>query len=226
MLINISREYSELNGSFLIADLAGYSSLTEVHGDISAADFVSRFIEIVNESLIDETKLVDQIGDEGLITSASPESILRTAIELFKRTEREPEFPSLHIGIHTGKVIKRAGKYFGNTINLTSRICSYSRAGQILCSEEFINAIQNSNEFEYIKLGDVRFKNVSRPVSIYEIVTNSDRTKMKIDPVCKMQVDTSISQVKTTYTGKTFFFCSEDCYRKFINNPLIYNDNQ
>jgi class 3 adenylate cyclase len=224
MVTDMNKEDTEVNASFLIADLAGYSSLTEVHGDISAADSVSKFQEIVNESLIDEAKLVNQIGDEVLITSTNPESILRMAKELFNRTEREPEFPSIHIGIHIGNVVKREGKYYGNTINLTSRICSYSLAGQILCSEEFIYAVKDSYEFEFIKLGDVQFKNVSKPVSIYEIVTNSENTKTKIDPVCKMQVDTTNSQTLTTYKNKTYFFCSEDCYKKFIINPVIYID--
>ncbi len=145
---DISTDSIEINASFLIADLAGYTSLTEIHGDLSAANLVSRYIEIVKESLKEDTNLVEQIGDEVLITSGKPKSILKTAINIFNKTEKEPNFPSIHIGLHAGKVIKQAGRYFGNTLNLTSRICSYSRAGQILCSHEcFKKFINNPGDF-------------------------------------------------------------------------------
>ena len=146
---DISTDSIEINASFLIADLAGYTSLTEVHGDLSAADLVSRYIEIVKESLEEDTNLVEQIGDEVLITSGNPKSILKTAINIINKTEKEPNFPSVHIGLHPGKVIKRTGRYFGNTLNLTSRICSYSRSGQILCSYKYSKKFIN-NPQDYI----------------------------------------------------------------------------
>lgn len=62
----------EIAALFLIADLAGYISLTEVHGNLSAADIISRFIEIVKESLKEDTNLVNQNGDEVLITYCNP----------------------------------------------------------------------------------------------------------------------------------------------------------
>jgi class 3 adenylate cyclase len=37
----------EIHGVFLIADLSGYTALTEAHGNISAAQIVKRYVEIV-----------------------------------------------------------------------------------------------------------------------------------------------------------------------------------
>jgi len=209
----------EIDASFLITDLAGYTSLTEVHGDLSAADLVSRYIEIVKESLEEDTALVEQIGDEVLITSSNPESILKTAINIFNKTENEPNFPSIHIGLHAGKVIKRDGRYFGNTLNLTSRICSYSRGGQLLCSREIVEFVQDTGKYNFIKLGDIRFKNVTNPIAVYEIIIKSNKNNLSIDPICKMQVDIDNPPSKIPYKDKTYFFCSYECSKKFINNP-------
>jgi adenylate cyclase len=209
----------EINASFLIADLAGYTSLTETHGDLSAANLISRYIEIVQESLKDNTTLVNKIGDEILLTSSNTKSVLITAINLLVKTENEPNFPSIHIGLHTGKVIKRAGQYYGNTLNLTSRICSYSRAGQILCSQEIVKAVENTGTYNFLKLGDVQFKNVTKSVAVYEIIINSKRKSLSIDPVCKMQVDINDPPAKIPYKNKTYFFCSYECSKKFIKNP-------
>ncbi|NHV07072.1 MAG: YHS domain-containing protein [Thaumarchaeota archaeon] len=45
---------------------------------------------------------------------------------------------------------------------------------------------------------------------------------MARDPVCKMEVDESKTQWKTTYEGKTYYFCSEDCLKSFESNPQKY----
>lgn len=219
---DISTDSIEINASFLIADLAGYTSLTEIHGDLSAADLVTRYIEIVKESLKEDTNLVEQIGDEVLITSGNPKSILKTAIDLFQKIEKEPNFPSIHIGLHAGQVIKRDRRYFGNTLNLTSRICSYSRPGQILCSHDFVKLVQKTGKYNFLKLGDVRFKNVTKSVAIYEILISLIRKKLSIDPVCKMQVDVDNPPAKITYKDNIYFFCSYECSKKFINNPEDY----
>lgn len=42
-----------------------------------------------------------------------------------------------------------------------------------------------------------------------------------IDPVCGMEVDPATA-VKTTYAGKTYYFCSEDEKAKFQKNPEQY----
>jgi len=41
----------EQNISILIADLSGYTALTETHGSISAADLINKYLDIVNASL-------------------------------------------------------------------------------------------------------------------------------------------------------------------------------
>jgi len=40
--------------AILIADLSGYTALTETHGASSAADLVDKYVEIVNNSLAGE----------------------------------------------------------------------------------------------------------------------------------------------------------------------------
>ncbi|MBT8373458.1 MAG: hypothetical protein KJN80_00945, partial [Deltaproteobacteria bacterium] len=65
---------------FLIADLAGYTALTEAHGDMSAARIVKRYVEIVNDNIFHGTKLVERVGDEVLMVSNDVSSIVQTAI--------------------------------------------------------------------------------------------------------------------------------------------------
>jgi len=42
---------------------------------------------------------------------------------------------------------------------------------------------------------------------------------MEKDPVCGMDVDPATVQHKSEHEGKTYYFCSSDCKRKFDQGP-------
>jgi YHS domain-containing protein len=46
------------------------------------------------------------------------------------------------------------------------------------------------------------------------------------DPVCGMDVDTNKAEDTSTYQGKSYYFCSEDCKNKFDKNPAQYAGGQ
>ncbi len=79
----------EMDVVFLVADLSGYTALTEAHGGESAASIVTRYFEIVQEVLQPDTILVERIGDEALIVSESAENLIRIAIDLQKAIEKK-----------------------------------------------------------------------------------------------------------------------------------------
>jgi YHS domain-containing protein len=45
---------------------------------------------------------------------------------------------------------------------------------------------------------------------------------MAIDPVCKMTVDEKTAKFKTSYQGKTYYFCAPGCKKAFEANPQKY----
>jgi Cu+-exporting ATPase len=42
------------------------------------------------------------------------------------------------------------------------------------------------------------------------------------DPVCGMQVDPQKAAGTSEYEGKTYYFCSAGCKKKFDTNPAQY----
>ena len=42
------------------------------------------------------------------------------------------------------------------------------------------------------------------------------------DPVCGMQVNPDSAHAKEMYGGKTYYFCSEHCLKKFRARPADY----
>ncbi|MGD0954385.1 MAG: YHS domain-containing protein [Methanotrichaceae archaeon] len=45
---------------------------------------------------------------------------------------------------------------------------------------------------------------------------------MAIDPVCKMSVDEKTAKLKSTYKGKTYYFCAPGCKKAFEEAPEKY----
>ncbi|HRF16542.1 MAG TPA: hypothetical protein PK977_00190 [Chitinophagaceae bacterium] len=43
--------------AILMADLSGYTALTEIHGASSAADLVDKYVEIVEKCLVGDSQL-------------------------------------------------------------------------------------------------------------------------------------------------------------------------
>lgn len=76
-----------------------------------------------------------------MFVSDSPEFLLATALKLAAYIASEENFLQVHGGLHYGKVLKRAGNYFGSALNLVSRIASKAVAGTFYCSDEFVNSI-------------------------------------------------------------------------------------
>jgi adenylate cyclase len=213
----------EVEVVFLIADLSGYTALTEVHGNIQAAGAVTRYAEIAHAALQPGARLVERVGDEVVIAAREAAAAVRTAIALRDLIDQEPLFPTVRCGIHAGTVVERGGQYFGGALNLTARVASHARAGQILCTAPVTTLAAALDKVEYQPLGEVRFKNIVDPVLVFEIVVGRRSTEaVVIDPVCRMQVRTEAAPARLPFDGQTYYFCSFDCARAFAERPERY----
>src|SRR5687768_15338521 len=114
----------EQNISILIADLSGYTALTETHGAAAAANTIDKFWNIVFDSLVGKTKVHQCIGDEVMMVSDSADDLLETAVLLNRNSLKENHFLQLHGGLHYGKILIHNNNYFGLPVNQTSRIAA------------------------------------------------------------------------------------------------------
>ena len=213
----------EIHGVFLIADLSGYTALTEAHGNISAAQIVKRYVEIVQECLRKDSQLVETVGDEVLIVGNDAPNLIQVGLRLREKVEKEPNFPAVHIGIHAGYVLEQDGKYFGSAVNVASRTAAHARAGQILCTDSIIELINDAETISYQPLGEVHFKNIVEPIFLFEIAADpSAQSSNLTDPVCQMQVKPDTAHGRLNYQGQNYFFCSFECARTFAIQPERY----
>ncbi len=199
----------EQNVAILIADLSGYTALTEAHGASEAADLIDIFMEIVNESLMGDSHLHQRTGDEVLLISSSADHIMETAGLLLQKTSGRNNFLQLHGGLHYGRILKRNNDYYGTTINLTARIAANARAGSFCCSAAFKNALAKEHEFNFQSKGNFCFKNISGENEIFELVAG-ETGSFTIDPVCRMLLNETEKAIRHP-DKQGLFFCSYDC---------------
>ena len=68
----------------------------------------------------------------------------------------------------------------------------------------------------------MRLKNLPEPVDLYEIVLSGVARECAIDPVCKMQVNTSHAAGHLHHNSQTYWFCSLACVERFAGQPSAY----
>ncbi|MES1222729.1 MAG: adenylate/guanylate cyclase domain-containing protein [Bacteroidota bacterium] len=205
--------------AILMADLSGYTALTETHGAKSAADLIDKYIGIAEYSLGDDCFLHERTGDQVMIVSNSPDSLLKTAIKIATITSREENFLQVHGGLHYGNVLKRNGSYFGSAINMAARIAAKAEAGSIWCSREFALAVEDSEEVAVKAKGSFQFKNITGKKEIFEI-TIANKTQAYIDPVCNM-VLLNLQNAFQHKTEHSKYFCSLLCREQYDSRRQV-----
>jgi adenylate cyclase len=212
----------EQNIAILIADLSGYTALTETHGAATAADLVDKYLEIVHESLVGESKLHQRVGDEVMIVSTSPDHLISTAIMLVQNCSKEHLFLQVHGGLHYGRILKRNDHYFGSPLNLTSRIAAKANNGTFWCSAEFVNALSDRSSFKFCSKGKHIFKNVSEENEVFELVIEHSNF-FHVDPVCRMLIHKKEMAIPHPHE-QDIFFCSENCLDIYMRNKVILSN--
>jgi adenylate cyclase len=211
----------EQNIAILIADLSGYTALTETHGAATAADLIDKFLEIVHESLVGESQLHQRVGDEVMIVSISPDHLISTAIMLLQNCAKEHHFLQVHGGLHYGRILKRNNHYFGSPLNLTSRIAGKASKGTFWCSAEFVNALPDRSSFTFCSKGKHSFKNVSEENEIFELmIEHPNPNFFHIDPVCRMLIHKRETAIPHPHE-QNIFFCSTNCFNIYMKNKVI-----
>jgi adenylate cyclase len=209
----------EENIAILMADLSGYTALTETHGSVSAADLIDKYVAIVENCLVGDSRLHERTGDEVMIISASPDCLLATSLLIMKETSGQENFLQVHGGLHLGKALKRNNSYFGAAINLTSRIAAKAKPGTFLCSEDFANSLSGKSLSGLTSAGKHSFKNVSEEREMFEI-SNENKNSFFVDPVCRMLILDTDRAIKHP-ESENIFFCSPGCLDIHIKNGPV-----
>ena len=146
------------------ADLVGF---TRLGGQVEVGELgtvAGRLASLAASVTVAPVRLVKTIGDAAMFVSPEPGALVEVALRLVDAFEEE-ELPSLRAGIATGPALVRAGDYYGNSVNLASRVTGVARPGSVLCTREVRDAAGDG--FTWSAAGRHRLKGVSGLTPLY-----------------------------------------------------------
>ena len=140
-------------------DISGYTRLTEERGDEAAADLATRLATLVRRASQEHGGTpVKWLGDGVMFYFREPGAAVVAALEMVEVVGRQ-NLPPAHVGVHAGPVVFQDGDYFGRTVNLASRIADYARPGEVLVSQEVVDAAEGG-PVTFTEIGPVELKGV------------------------------------------------------------------
>jgi len=206
----------------VFVDLAGFTALTEMHGDEQAADLAERFVSVTRNAIGLDDRLIKSIGDAVLFTSPAPGLALASLGRLMTECRASTSFPIPRAGLHHGPVVERGDDVFGTSVNLAARVAGQASAGEVLGTAEIATAARQAGIFA-ASIGTVQLRNLVAPVELFEIhLIEADADSYTVDPVCRMRVEPSHAAGWLRHGGTGWWFCSLECVAAFVNEPETY----
>lgn len=169
--------------TFLFTDLKGSTDLYERVGDLVAFDIVKEHFRILQEIIAAESgAVVKTIGDAVMATFPTPDRALAAALRIREamralNEEHQNEDLLLKIGIHEGPclavTLNDRQDYFGQTVNIASRVQCLAVSRSILATGSIVDHPQASEllEADGIKptVRRMSVRGVADEMAVYEI---------------------------------------------------------
>jgi adenylate cyclase len=147
-------------------DMTGYTRLTQERGDAAAAQLAEQLGRLVQRTSVKYGgRAVKWLGDGVMLHFPNPGPGVVAALEMVAGVV-EAGLPPAHVGLHAGPVIFQEGDYYGQTVNVAARIAEYARPGEVLVSQEVVDASAGA-AVAFQEVGPVELKGVSGAMRLH-----------------------------------------------------------
>jgi class 3 adenylate cyclase len=179
----IGQRLKILSLTFLFSDLKGSTELYERVGDLVAFDLVNEHFRLLQEIIASERgAVVKTIGDAVMATFETPDRAIAAAIRMREAmsdlgAERHHQSLLLKMGIHEGSclavTLNEQQDYFGQTVNIASRVQGLAASRSIMVTEQVVENVQASALIDTTGLKPtlrrVALSGIADEMSVYEI---------------------------------------------------------
>jgi class 3 adenylate cyclase len=181
--LDVNQRLKILSLTFLFTDLKGSTELYERVGDLAAYDLVRSHFRVLQEIVGAESgAVVKTIGDAVMATFETPDKAVSAALKMRDgmnglNAERGHEDLLLKIGIHEGPCLavnlNDRHDYFGQTVNIASRVQNLAQSRAIYATEPVVEYPESTAILSHRGLTplpqQIQLKGVTETVKIYEI---------------------------------------------------------
>ncbi len=174
--------------AFIFSDVRGFTSFSEKNDPETVMEVLNLYLNIQAKVITKHNGDIDDyVGDEIMAHFSGvhkEDTAIATSIDIIKEInklnkkrlkENLPIF-EVGIGVHCGEVVignigtdyRMDFACIGDTVNLTSRLCSSAKAGEILISKNLIE--KTSKKHDYEKLEPIEVKGKAEKIEIVKMV--------------------------------------------------------
>ena len=212
------------SAAFLFADIAGYTALTEAHGDADAAELAVAFCRELSGIASERGgEVVKTIGDAVMVRHTNAAQGVELGLVAAHDVMAGHGFPAVRVGMHYGPAINRDGDWFGATVNLAARVAAMAVGGEVLVTGTVRQHISDVPSVRLEPRGEHPIRNVAAPVELFAAMPSDERRNVRhLDPVCHMLVDESHEAGSLRHDGTVYRFCSLECAGRFARDPDAY----
>jgi adenylate cyclase len=161
--------------AILIADVVGYSRLTQIDDVRTRAQFQADRDNIFLPAIhANRGRLVKTLGDGLLIEFSSVVDALNCAITV-QQQKAEEEIPAqqrmrFRIGINLGDVLIEGDDVHGDGVIIAERLQTIAEPGGIAISGSAYDQVRSRVHVGYVELGGQRVKGIAEPVRVYRVL--------------------------------------------------------
>src|SRR4029078_5008363 len=181
--LGIGQRLKILSLTFLFSDLKDSTELYEHVGDLVAFDLVNEHFRLLQEIIASETGAVEKtIGDAVMATFETPDRAIAAAIRMREAmsdlgAERQHQSLLLKMGIHEGSclavTLNGQQDYFGQTVNIASRVQGLAASRSIVVTEQVVENAHARALLDTCGMKPVprrvALTGIAEKVSVYEI---------------------------------------------------------
>ena len=158
------RRAAEQQLAVCFVDLVGFTRLGAQVELLELSTVAGQIARLAAAHAEPPVRLIKTIGDAAMFVSPDAETMVDAALSLLQAAA-DAELPSLRAGIAFGPATDRSGDYYGNTVNVASRVTGVARPSSVLCTTEVRDRCPDA--FEWSAAGRHRLKGVGRPLPLY-----------------------------------------------------------
>ncbi|MFQ6616194.1 MAG: DUF5939 domain-containing protein [Fidelibacterota bacterium] len=167
--------------TFVFTDLKGSTALYEKIGDLKAFDLVRQHFDYLREAINrNHGAIVKTIGDAVMASFYSPVDAVEAALGMLERIERFNEeygekILILKIGMHRGHSIAVTLNdrldYFGQTVNIASRVQQLADADEIYLTDDVFRFpdVREKLQELHIEAHTAKLKGITTDIQVYRL---------------------------------------------------------
>ena len=165
----------------VFADLSGSTGVFEVLGNAKATQLVTRLTDWIGKVCATKRgQVVKNLGDGVLMVFARNDDALEAVIEMQRvHTERIKTWPEnarmrLQVGMSRGEVIEQDADFFGDAVNLASRLSDLSGPEQILGTDSVVGELAADSPVRFRSLGAMDIRGRNEACTVYQVEWQND----------------------------------------------------